>query len=159
MATSGGRSAPRRLLVCRVGAKLCGLPLAAVIETCRPLLTEPLAGTLPFVLGLVLLRARPTLVLDAHRLLDSASGSPPTRYVSLRVGDTARVIALAVDAVSGVREVSESELEALPDLLSRDEDARSALGSLDQKLLVLLESARLVPDALWERLEQERASA
>lgn len=159
MATSGGKSAPRRLLVCRVGAKLCGLPLSAVIETCRPMLTEPLAGTPPFVLGLALLRARPTLVLDAHRLLDSGSGTPPTRYVSLRVADTTRVIALAVDAVAGVREVLESELEALPDLLSQDDDARSALGSLDQKLLVLLESARLVPDALWQRVEQERESA
>jgi purine-binding chemotaxis protein CheW len=159
MATSGGRSAPRRLLVCRVGAKLCGLPLSAVIETCRPLPTEPLSGTPPFVLGLALLRARPTLVLDAHRLLDSGSGTPPTRYVSLRVGDTARRVALAVDAVVGVRDVAESELEPLPDLLSNDGDARSTLGSLDQRLLVVLESARLVPDTLWQQLEQERASA
>lgn len=145
--------------MCRVGAKLCGLPLTAVIETCRPLPTEPLAGTPPFVLGLALLRARPTLVLDAHRLLDSGSGTPPTRYVSLRVGDTTRTVALAVDNVIGLRDVAESELQALPDLLSNDADARSALGSLDQLLLVLLESSRLVPDALWERLERERASA
>jgi purine-binding chemotaxis protein CheW len=158
MATSGGKSALRRLLVCRAGAKLCGLPLTAVIETCRPLPTEPLEGTPPFVLGLARLRARPTLVLDAHRLLDSGSGTPPTRYVTMRVGDT-RKIALAVDAVLGVRDIAESELEALPDLLSNDSDARSALGSLDQSLLVVLESARLVPDPLWERLEQEQASA
>jgi purine-binding chemotaxis protein CheW len=148
-----------RLLVCRVGAKLCGLPLASVIETCRPLLTEPLAGTPPFVLGLARIRARPTLVLDAHRLLDSGSGTPPTRYVSLRVGQSERVIALAVDAVVGVREVAASELEALPDLLSKDDDARSALGSLDEQLLVVLEGTRLVPDALWQRFEQEQASA
>jgi hypothetical protein len=61
--------------------------------------------------------------------------------------------------VVGVRDVAESELEPLPDLLSNDGDARSTLGSLDQRLLVVLESARLVPDTLWQQLEQERASA
>lgn len=158
MASPGGANISTRLLVIRVRDRLCGVPVQEVLETCRPLPTEPFAGAPPFVLGLALIRARPTPVLDARRLLGVASEEAPTRYVTLKVDDT-RVVALAVDAVVGVRDVPSAQLEALPNLLSSEQPLARALGTLDQELLLLLEHSRLLPDALWAELERERASA
>src|SRR5882757_8443766 len=103
MATSGGEH--ERLLICRVGAKVCGLPLARVIETMRPLHVEPLAKLTGFVAGLALIRGRPTPVIDARQLLGSPSEAGAGRYVTLGLDERngQRVAALAVDEVLGIR--------------------------------------------------------
>lgn len=157
---SGELRASSCLLVLRVGGQLCGVPLTHVLETCRPLPTEPLPGTPGFVLGVARMRARPTPVVDARRLLGHRADQAPTRYVSLRLGAGGRrVVALAVDAVVGVRELDRDQLEPLPGILTADQPLLQALGTLDEELLLLLEHARLVPDAVWTHLERERASA
>ena len=160
MVASGGTHASSRLLVVRVHSQLCGVPISHVLETCRPLPTEPLPHAPAFVTGLSLIRARATPVVDARRLLGRSSAVPPTRYVTLKLGpDSARVIALAVDEVVGVRAMNGAALESLPGLLHADPPLLQALGTLDRELLLLIEHARLLPDAIWAKLERERASA
>ena len=70
----------------------------------------------------------------------------------MRVGP--RHVALAVDAVLGVRDLSDASLAELPSLLS---DARAggvdSLGALDDRLLLFLDGARLVPESLWEAVD------
>src|SRR5262245_5079449 len=119
MAASGGLHALEQLLVCRVGSKLCALPLAPVLETMRPLPSEPLPGAPDFVSGVALIRGRPTPVGDARKLLGSESSGAPARFVTLTLGALrgARVAALAVDAVVGIRRVDTTALSALPTLL------------------------------------------
>jgi purine-binding chemotaxis protein CheW len=162
MANSGGPSGVRRLLICRVGAKLCGVPLAHVVEVMRPLPTEPLAQMASFVLGIAVIRSRATPVVDARKLLSSPSGSEPARYVTLELGGSghSRVAALAVDGVVGVRDVSDAALGSLPPLL-REQAAEvvTALGTLDAELLLVLEQGRLLSEAAWQTLERERESA
>lgn len=148
----GGRQA---LLICRVGARLCGIPLEHVLETMRPLPVEPLGHLPGFVDGLALIRGRPTPVLDAHRLL---GGSPESRlrqrFVTIRVGQ--RYAALAVDAVLGVRELDLTQLNELPKLLREPRnDLIVALGELDHELFLVLERSRLVPEAFWVALDAE----
>jgi purine-binding chemotaxis protein CheW len=158
MATSGGTGEIARLLVCRVGTKVCGLPLDRVLETMRPLPAQPLAQMASFVSGLSLIRGRATPVVDARKLLGSPSEQPPARYVTLRTGEPAapRIAALAVDAVLGMREVAADTLSGLPSLLrERQSDAVAALGTLDAELLLVLEGARLLPEATWQALEPE----
>jgi len=158
MATSGGNRTAKSLLLCRVGAKVCGLPLERVLETMRPLPAEPLAKLANFVTGIALIRGRPTPVVDARKLLGSDSEQPAARYVTLGVGEQAapRVAALAVDAVLGVREVTAELLAGLPGLLREESSAAvTALGTLDAELLLLLETARLLPEAVWEQLARE----
>lgn len=158
MAASGGRSVDSRLLVCRVGAKLCGLPLAHVLETLRPLPTEPLAGANRLVAGVALIRGAPTPVVDARELLGSSTEEAAGRYVTLALagsGAGARVVALAVDSVVGVRDGE--RLGPLPALLREQAEVVAALGTLDAELLLVLERARLVPDAVWPLLEQVSA--
>jgi purine-binding chemotaxis protein CheW len=158
MATSGEARGAERLLICRVGTKVCGLPLLRVIETMRPLPVEPLGQMPLFVNGLALIRGRATPVLDARTLLGSPSAAAPGRYVTLDLGREhgERVAALAVDAVVGVRRVEADTLGDLPGLLRRQNgEIVSALGALDSELLLVLEHSRLLPDAVWEQLEQQ----
>jgi purine-binding chemotaxis protein CheW len=162
MASLGGMRALEQLLVCRVGAKLCALPLGAVLETMRPLPTEPLPGVPPFVSGVALIRSRPTPVVDARRLLGTETPSAPARYVTLvpDSGRSDRVTALAVDAVVGIRSIDVAALAELPGLLRHEsETSVAALGTLDAELLLVLEHARLLPESVWRELEREQVPA
>ena len=162
MPTSGEPSGPERLLICRVGAKVCGLPLVRVIETMRPLPVEPLGHMPAFVSGIALIRGRATPVLDARRLLGSSSEAEPGRYITLDLGQEPRerVAALAVDAVIGVRRVEASTLGGLPGLLrEQNGELVRALGALDSELLLVLEHSRLLPDAIWQQLAPETEPA
>ena len=139
-------------LVCRVATRVCALPLDVVIEIMRPLPVEPLAGAPGFITGLAIIRGEPMPVVDAARLL-GAEAAAPSRFVTLRIG--ARQVALAVDAVLGVRLVAAERRSALTSLLGAVAgDAVAAIGTLDAQLLVVLEAARLVPDAVFELMER-----
>jgi purine-binding chemotaxis protein CheW len=158
MATDRGPGEQLSLLICRVGSRLCGLPLAHVVETMRPLPIEPLAHLPSFVDGVSVIRGRPTPVIDARRLLGAdAQPGARTRFVTLELGQ--RSAALAVDAVLGVRDVDVHHLAQLP-LLLRDaqNDLVAALGTLDRELLVVLERSRLLPEAVWSAIAQASPS-
>jgi len=155
MAVERGQGGQLSLLICRVGSRLCGLPLAHVVETMRPLPVEPLAHLPSFVDGLSLIRGRPTPVIDARRLL-GADGEPGARarFVTLDLAE--RSAALAVDAVLGVRDIDVAELAQLPALLrDTQNDLVAALGTLDHELLVVLERSRLLPEAVWAAVDAQ----
>ena len=131
-------------LVCRVQARLCALPLEHAVETMRPLAVEPVAGAPSFVLGLAVVRGEPLAVVDAARVL-GMQDAPIGRFVTVAVG--VRRIALAVGDVVGVRRLPPGSLRALPPLLHEAAgDVVDAVGLLDAELLLMLRSARLLPD-------------
>lgn len=136
------------MLLVRAGGQLCALPIAYVIETLRPLPLRPIPAIDDAVLGVSIIRGAPTVVIDASRLL----GTPatPQRFVTLRTAS--RVVALAVEAVIGVRELGGDSLQPLPTLLA----ARSleAIGAADAELLVVLGASHLVPDGAASALEE-----
>jgi purine-binding chemotaxis protein CheW len=142
---------PAPSLLLRVRSRLCALPLEHVIETMRPRPVSAVVNTSPWVTGLSIIRGAAVPVVDVARLLDPSVGdagvSDPNgaaRFVTVRTGD--RTVALAVDAVVGVRNLPASALGELPPLL-RDvrPDAVAAIGTLDAELLVVLCTAHLVP--------------
>jgi purine-binding chemotaxis protein CheW len=136
------------LLLCRAGSRVCGLPLANVIETMRPLALEAIAGLPAFVTGLSVLRGAPTPVVDLPTLLGDDCKAPRARLIAIRIGE--RTVLLAAHGVLGIRTLDKSSLAASPPLLSQASAAFvSAIGTLDCHLLVILETGRLVPDALW----------
>lgn len=145
------------LLLCRVGSQLCGLPVEHVSETMRPLSIEPVARAPAFVLGLSIIRSLPTPVVDAGRLLVSSDRvSKPTRFVLLKAGE--RPVALAVDAVVGVRALPRASLRELPPLLrDASNELLQSVGTLDATLLVVLQSGRLVPDSVWPAIDNNEA--
>ena len=131
-------------MICRVHATLCALPLEHVVETMRPLPVEPVAGSPPFVLGLSVIRGAPVPVVDAAALLEGKE-SNPGRFVTVRAGSG--TVALAVDAVLGVRTIPSHVLHELPPLLRDAPTAMvSAVGALDAELLFVLRSCSLVPE-------------
>jgi purine-binding chemotaxis protein CheW len=144
-----------RSVVCRVGARICALPVEVVIETMRPLPIEPVAGVPAFVVGLAIIRGQPVPVVDAARLL-GAVATEPTRFVTIRV--RSRCIALAVDAVVGVRTIDAGALGQLPPLLAGvGRDVITAVGTLDAQLLLVLESTRVIPIDVWSALDRAMA--
>ena len=141
-------------ILCRVGTRLCILPLSCVVETMRPQPVEAVVGAPSFVCGLAVIRGLPTPVVDARRLLGADEQSPPTRFVTLKVG--ARFVALAVDAVIGIRPLAGLTTDELPPLLDQADGPASAVGAVDRELLQVLQGARLIPAAVWAVLEQQQ---
>lgn len=140
--------------MCRVGDRLCAIPLADVVETMRPLPVEAVAGAPNYVPGVAIIRGEALPVIDVGALL-GAGGSRAGRFVTLRVAD--RRVALAVDDVVGVRALPSAALGRLPPLLrSAGAGAVSSMSALDSELLVRLDGAHVVPDALWGELEARR---
>ena len=107
----------------------------------RPLPIEALAGV-PFVLGASIVRGAPVPVVDVAALLGLEAGEA-SRFVIVRAGG--RRVALLVDAVMDVAALPPEASAAMPPLLAGVSEAATALGRLDRALLVVLDTARVVP--------------
>jgi len=147
------------MLVTRVGGVTCAFAIEDVVETMRPLPIEPLGrpgdAALALVDGAAMIRGAAVPVVDARKLLGTAiAAAPATRFVVIRTME--RRVALVVDAVIDVRMIDRQTLSRLPPLLgTANRDRVSAIGSRDEGLLVVLEAARLVPEATWRAIDQE----
>jgi purine-binding chemotaxis protein CheW len=131
-------------LLVGVQTRVCALPLLHVIETMRPLPVEPIAGTPSFVQGISVIRGFPTPVIDLGVLL-GASACIGSRYVTLRLNQ--RQVALSVERVIGVRELNAATIMELPPLLhGASQDVIEAIGTLDEQVLVILNSGWELPD-------------
>jgi len=124
-------------LIVRVGDRLCALPIELVEETMRSLRIEP-TGTSEFVVGVAIIRGRPTPVVDTARLVGTSSRGG-NRLVTLRVRE--RRVALVVDEVIDVRALPAGEL---PPLVAGD--VVRALAALDRELVIVLDAARIVAE-------------
>ncbi len=138
-------------MIFSVCGRACALPVGAVIETMRPLAIQKIAAAPAAVLGIAVIRGVPTVVIDASQLL-GADPVAPHRFVTVRLGT--RSIALAVDAVIGVRILSSAQFHALPPLLAGAVSI-DALGTLDAELVVMLRAACLVPEDVLRELDAE----
>jgi purine-binding chemotaxis protein CheW len=135
-------------LVFRAGPLLCALRLDEVVETMRPLETQALAGTPPFVRGISVLRGVPTPVIDVARLLGGAQ-IEAERYVAVRTERGA--VALATGPVLGIRDVDTNATGGHPALLgARSNRLVAGVGTVGAEPLLLLQSMRTVPDEVWE---------
>ncbi len=135
----------------------CAFPLADVIETMRPLPIEPLANAPDFVLGVACIRGAAAPVVRLSMLFNEQQlGDHSTRFVTLRVGQ--RCVAVAVESVIGIADLSDRAFGNLPPLLQtgRAEFVQS-LGMLDKDFLVVLDAARIVPDSVWRELARTKA--
>jgi purine-binding chemotaxis protein CheW len=145
-----------RVLVVRAGAQLVALPLQTVGETMRPLPTDRVAGMPPFVLGVTVVHGEPVPVTDLG-LLVSGERSSIGRYVTIRSGSG--TFMLGVGEVLGIQELPVDNLRELPGLLGREASSVAlGLASRDQRLVILLETARLVPDQVWSLVRSNAAA-
>lgn len=135
---------PDSALLCSIGTRICALPIRHVFETMRQLPVERAPGAPAFVAGLAMVRGEPIPVIDLARLL-GADAVPGARWVT--ISTEGRRIALAVQRVLGVRSISAASLSDLPPLLQNaDAEFISAVGTLDNELLLVLNDGRLLPE-------------
>jgi len=140
------------MVFCRARGRLCALPLTHVAETMRPLPIEPFGGAPAFVKGVSIVRGEPLPIVDLGALLGLEGEAAPSRLLTLRVGE--RHLALAVEAVLGIREVDTSVLEDVPPLLGDGvSDMVATLSALEGELLLVLRAGRLLPESMWAELE------
>jgi purine-binding chemotaxis protein CheW len=132
------------VLLVRAGARLCGLPVAAVCETMRPLPVAPVDGAPPWVRGVSILRGEPVPIIDLSALLSGTAEGKVERLVTVRSGG--RHAALAVAAVLRVVDLDPAGARTLPLVRDACAGALASLRALDGDLLVVLGAARLVPD-------------
>jgi purine-binding chemotaxis protein CheW len=139
-----GSTAVVEMLVIGVGAQLCALPLRDVVEIMRPLPIGEVAGAPSFVRGVAVIRGELVPVVETAMLLGAMESAAPSRFVTIRAGD--RVVALAVTTVLGIRKLPAASLREAPPLL-RDIGAElvETLGRLDQELLLVLRTGRMLP--------------
>lgn len=155
LASGPGSAGADRYLLCHSQGVGFALPLECVLETMRPLPIVPLADMPRFVRGLCIIRGEPLPVIDALALTGEDGLSSPGRFVALQTGP--RRAALAVEEVLGVRALPGSLLQKLPPLLKAEIGVVSAIGRLDGELFLALETARLVPESVWEALQEGAA--
>lgn len=141
------------LLLTRVRTWTCALPVRHVVETLRALPVESVDDAPPFVRGLSMIRGLPTVVVDLGVLLGAGDdGDPGDRLVVLRVDE--RRVAVSVDDVLGIREAGAAQIQQLPPLLSSAGRVLvDAIGSLDSRLLLVLNAGRVLPAGVWESRE------
>jgi purine-binding chemotaxis protein CheW len=145
------RNHPGPVLLVRMNATACSIPVSEVIETMRPLPVAPLSDAPPFVCGMAIIRGIPTPVIELGALFQADQHSPAGRFVTVRSGG--RVVALSVQSVMGVVELDHANIADLPPLLQNARtEVIEAIGRLDAEFLVMLKTSRLVPESLWESL-------
>lgn len=145
-------------LICRCDLRLCALPLETVAETMRPMPLESLPDMPSFVLGVSIIRGRPVPVVSLASLVGAADGAAFSRFVTLKTGG--RLLALAVEEVMGVRELDPGSIEQVAPLLREaGSEVISAITTLDAELLLVLQSAHLIPESVWRTLAAEALPA
>ncbi len=150
--SSQGNNEAKLSLLCRMRSQLCAVPLEYVAETMRPMPVTPLAGSPPFVRGMSVIRGTAIPVIDAGSLLGSVTPASPTRFITLKT--QGKHVALAVEEVIGIRSLAAVAANDLPPLLrSANADLVSAVGMLDKELLLVLQTARIVPDSVWQLMQ------
>jgi purine-binding chemotaxis protein CheW len=143
-----------QMLIARCGQVLCAVPVSAIAEVMRPMEMRSLAGAPSFIAGVSVIRGQAVPVLIVAHLLGASTGSPASRFITLRVGD--RLVALGVDAVIGFRWLDQDDVTQVPPLLSQAHpELIEQLGRLDDELVVVLRSAGLIADGQWSLLAQD----
>lgn len=141
-------------LAIRVGERVCAVPISDVVEIMRPLPIEAWNGAPDVVRGLSIIRGVPIPVVDLGALLGVSSNCVSTRFVAIRAGQ--RRVALAVDAVLGIREFSPALRTQMPPLLfDACTELVEAIGASDTELFVVLKACSVVPEAIWDTLSQQ----
>jgi purine-binding chemotaxis protein CheW len=143
-------SGKSQVLVVEIEGRICALPLTQVIETMRPLSVESVANVPLFVSGVAIIRGIPTPVVDLGAILGRPNECVE-RFVTVRVGD--RQMALSVSKVLGVRNLNSAMIEELPPLLKdASKDAVEAIGTLDERALMILRAGWDLPTEVWQAL-------
>jgi len=140
-------------LLFRTAGHVAALPISHVVETLRVLPVESVSGAPLYVIGLSIIRGTPTAIVDTALLF----GSEPTKHqrtVMVRKGE--RTIGLAAEEILGARTIGSEAQQRLPSLFGNIESV-GAVAIIDEMLVFILESARIISDDLLGNLLSQGA--
>ena len=143
------RSSPA--LVFRAGEYACALGISDVVEILRPQPVQKLEQMPAGLSGLSLIRGSAVPVCNLSELLGGGPGVA-RRLVFIRAGS--RRVALAVDAVIGVRDLQSLCVESAPSLMGDAGEALEGIARLDRELLLVLRSAKILSSHTWQQTPQ-----
>jgi purine-binding chemotaxis protein CheW len=139
------------VVIVRAANWLCAFDVRDVVETCRALPTQAVAGCPDYVDGISVVRGSAVVVVHLGALLSGSRAGTPARFATVRVGG--RSVALAVDQVLGVRRIGRDRFDDAPPLFPRDaEGGTRTLALIEGELVALLETARLVDEELLAQI-------
>jgi purine-binding chemotaxis protein CheW len=114
---SGGASANLRtgqVCVFSLGKERHALSTSLLQEVVRDIVIEEIPMTPPEVVGVFNLRGTPTVLLDTNTLIRSSTDTAMSRANALVLRDDELRVALAVDRVDGVIEMTQKSLLPVP---------------------------------------------
>lgn len=144
----------RSVVFFRSRSRLCALPTEFAVEAMRPLAIEPLSAGPACVRGVSVIRGEATPVVDPGVLLGIPQASCTSRFLTVRAGD--RVVALALEAVLGVRRLDAETIRSLTPLL-RDAagDTVASMATVAAERVFVLDAGRLLSDEIWNVIGAE----
>jgi purine-binding chemotaxis protein CheW len=148
------------ILVFRLADQSYALPLGHIRQiidivaiTRLPDLPSPLEGIID-------VHGRVTVVVDLRRRLGELAAPPELHTPLLLVELLGRSVALIVDEVLGVREISSADFEVADDFLPSELPVRprfiASVGKTGERLLLLLDPSQLVLPAEMALLDQRQ---
>ena len=144
------KSTEQKWLLCRIGTRLCAIPLAFVTETMRPANLMQVGDAEGFAVAAAMIRGEPVPVVDTGAVLGEPQ-TDPRRLVTISVGE--RSVAISVDDVLGVSTIADDIANELPPLLRGAVDGVvRAIGVRDGEFLFRLEASRLIPDGALDAI-------
>ncbi|MBI2601726.1 MAG: chemotaxis protein CheW [Deltaproteobacteria bacterium] len=146
-----GTGAETLVLCVQSENNICAIPVRDISEIMRPMPREVLPDSPHFVIGMSVIRGRPVPVVDFSSLIGLKRSSQFGKYVVLNL--ESRKVALAVENVLGIKNLSLEFMEKLPPLLQNvHPDIISAIGTLDEDFLILIQTPKLVSIDAWEKI-------
>lgn len=143
-------TARHTLVVFELDDREFALPIQDVAEILPMVLVTPVPEVPPWVVGVVNLRGRVIPIVDLRTRLGMQPRPAELTTPILVAEQGTRKLGLIADAVRDVIELSDDALEPPAELGTGETDhpdAVSALGRIDDRLIVVLDLARVTADA------------
>lgn len=139
----------------RLDGEAYGINVMQVQEVLRYTEIATVPGATDYVLGIINLRGTVLTVIDTRHCFGLAPTEVTEQSRIVIVEVDSHVVGILVDAVAEVVYLRQSEIEAAPNVGSRDSD-RFIRGVCNREgeLLILVELDRLLNGLLWQEVEQ-----
>ncbi len=128
--------------------------IQVVSEVIKMLKVTPLPQSLEFIEGVINLRGEVIPVIDLRRRfrMEEAERTKESRIIVVEV--EGRMVGLIVDSVSEVIRLPEKQIQEAPDQLAKGRsDLISGVGKVDDRLLIILNTAQILTSEEQSALE------
>lgn len=158
MRETAAMSAESQIVVFSLGSEYFGVDIAGVREIVRFEGCRNLPGAPAFIRGIINLRGELVTLVDlATRFSMAPSSIADDQRKVVIVQQGARQIGIVVDGVSEILRVAEEEIRPVEELAfmesSVDENQIVGVAKVDERLVVLLDLARVLSEKERQRLE------